>query len=535
MDGARSGPLTPAALTLLILAVAACGMAGLISLLPAAGHDQMWLLYAARLMLHGAPLYGPQIFETNPPMIIWLSALPVAAAHGFHVAETAMGKLFVVALECLVAFACLKLMRSARTNSSQNGLSREAFYWLIFVFAAVLAVMPARDFGQRDHLLVLFCIAYVFAAALNAEGRPLARWAAILIGTAALAGIVMKPHQALIPLAVESTLIFLRIRKHGRRAVFSLLRPELVALVTSGVVFLLAVYRFAPRYFTQVVPFVRDTYWAFGQWSFGHLVTEAVQLHILASVALGLFFAEGWRRASALTCLLLAAGVASLLAYYLQGTGWYYQQIPSLTFFALALSVLLIEWAGRRRLTIPAWTPRAAIGLSLLALGLTAHFTDYPFTEARSFPIDVPDASFFSGLAPGTSVTTLSTTVDYIMPPIYKYGLTLGERYPLLVMLPAILRSEDPQGGRLKRHLSPTRIAELDAFQHTAMLEDFVRWQPKLVLVERCQDPAVRCQVLEDRHDDLLAWFLRDPDFRNIFARYHYLRSSGSFDAYVPN
>jgi hypothetical protein len=510
-------------------------MAALISLLPAAGHDQMWLLYAARLMLHGAPLYGPQIFETNPPMIIWLSAAPVAVAHVFHVAETAMGKLFVVALECLVAFACLKLLQSERTSDRQHGLSREALYWLIFVFVAVFAVIPARDFGQRDDLLVLFCVPYIFAAALNAEGRPLARWAAVLIGMAALAGIVMKPHQVLIPLVVESTLIVLRVRKHGRRAALSLLRPEFVALVISGVVFLLAVYHFAPRYFTQVVPFVRDTYWAFGQWSFGHLVTESIQLHILAAVAFALFFAEGWRRASALTCLLLAAGVASLLAYYLQGTGWYYQQIPSLTFFALALSILLIEWAGRRRLTTPVWTPKAAIGLSILALGLTTHFTDYPFTEARSFPIDVPDSSFFSGLAPGTAVTTLSTTVDYIMPPIYKYDLTLGERYPLLVMLPAILRSEGPQGGRLKRHLAPARIAELDAFQHAAMREDFVRWQPKLVLVERCQDPAVHCQVLEDRHDDLLAWFLRDPDFRDTFAHYHYLRSAGSFDAYVPN
>lgn len=67
------------------------------------------------------------------------------------------------------------------------------------------------------------------------------------------------------------------------------------------------------------------------------------------------------------------------------------------------------------------------------------------------------------------------------------------------------------------------------------MREDFARWRPQLVLIERCQDPAVQCQVLEDRHDNLLAWFLRDPGFREIFAHYHYLRSAGPFDAYVPN
>jgi len=60
-----------------------------------------------------------------------------------------------------------------------------------------------------------------------------------------------------------------------------------------------------------------------------------------------------------------------------------------------------------------------------------------------------------------------------------------------------------------------------------------VRWQPPLVLVERCQDPAVQCQVLDGLHDDLLAWFLRDRRFRAEFGRYRYLRSAGRFDAYV--
>ena len=526
----RDEEKTFGAATFGLLALTACGMACLVSLLPAAGHDQMWLLYCMRLARHGAKMYGPEMFETNPPMILWLSAVPVAVASWLHVAETAMGKLFVVALECLVGWVCVRLLRVLR---APGGLDRATLNGLIFLFVAVFAVMPARDFGQRDHLLALLCVPYLFAAAVRAEGRPLARWAGVLIGMAALVGIAMKPHEVLIPIAVETTLIVLRYRRFGRRAALSLMRPEFVAMVGAGVAFLLAVQLFAPEYFARVVPLARDTYWAFGQWGFGHLVAEAVQLHVLAAIALGVFFAEGWRRASALTCVLLAAGVASLLAYYLQGTGWYYQQIPSLTFFALAVWSLGTEWAERRRLAMPGWAPKAAAGLSVLALALTTHFAGYPFTAARSFPIETPDPSFFVGLAPGTAVTTISTTLDYVMPPIYKYNLTLGERYPLLVMLPAILRSEDPQGGRLKRHLPAARVAELDAFQHAAMREDFARWKPQLVLVERCQDPAVHCQVLEDRHDDLLGWFLRDAGFRAEFAGFRYWKSVGSFDGYV--
>ncbi len=65
---------------------------------------------------------------------------------------------------------------------------------------------------------------------------------------------------------------------------------------------------------------------------------------------------------------------------------------------------------------------------------------DYPFTPARSFPLDTPDPSFFAGLPPGTAVMTLSPTVDYTIQPLFKYHLTLGERYPAFLMLPALLR-----------------------------------------------------------------------------------------------
>jgi hypothetical protein len=516
----------PAAPTFAALACCAAGMACILALLPAAGHDQMWCLYAANLMLHGAKLYGPQLFESNPPLIVWLSLVPSAAAGWLHLPPTALGKLFVVTLEGGVAAVCLGMLRNLRPM-----LSRTTVCALAFVYLAVFAVMPARDFGQRDHILALLCLPYVIAAALDAVGRPATGLTAISIGLAAGVGIALKPHQVLIPIAIESVLLVL----HRKRSAVFRLRPEPMAIAACGLAYLLAIRHFAADYLTQVVPVLRDTYWAFGHLSWPQLVDESAQLHILAAVTLAAWFATRRHQASPLATLLIVAGIASTLAYYLQGTGWYYQQLPALSFFTLALTFLTIDAASQRNLTMPQWAHKAAIALCLLALGLTTHFSGYPFTPARSFPIDTPDPTFFAGLAPGTPVATLTTTVDYTVPPVVKYHLTLAQRYPHLWMLPAILRSEHPQGEPPKRPLPPARVAELDALQHAAMREDFARWQPRLVLVERCQDPAVHCQVLEDRHDDLLAWFLRDPAFRDIFAHYHYARSSGAFDAYVPN
>jgi hypothetical protein len=64
------------------------------------------------------------------------------------------------------------------------------------------------------------------------------------------------------------------------------------------------------------------------------------------------------------------------------------------------------------------------------------------------------------------------------------------------------------------------------------MTEDLQRWHPALVLVERCQKANVHCQLLEDRDDDLLAWFLRYPAFAVEWRPYTFVGSRGPFDAY---
>ncbi len=119
------------------------------------------------------------------------------------------------------------------------------------------------------------------------------------------------------------------------------------------------------------------------------------------------------------------------------------------------------------------------------------------------------------------------------MMPIERYHLVWAQRTDNLWLLPAILRAEGPTYAQQQRRLTATKLRTLDALQHHWMLEDLQRWQPKLILVERCQDAAVQCQELEDRHDDLLAWFLRDPALRNLWTQYQFTGTHGRFDGFV--
>ncbi len=56
-------------------------------------HDPTWYLYAAGRLLNGADIYRTEIFEVNPPLIIWISTIPVALGHVLNVAPFLMLKL----------------------------------------------------------------------------------------------------------------------------------------------------------------------------------------------------------------------------------------------------------------------------------------------------------------------------------------------------------------------------------------------------------------------------------------------------------
>ena len=516
-------------------------MACLLGLLPAAGHDQMWFLLMARRLLDGAKLYGPEAFDSNPPLIVWLSAIPCALASWLHLPATAIGKALIVALEACIWVTCLGMARAL-----VHGLSRTGVWALGFAYIVIFACLPARDFGQREHLLALICLPYLLAATMALTGRPLTGWRATAVGIVAGMGLALKPHQVLVPVAVESLIIWKHPRIWPRRnRPWRLLRPEALGLIGVCFLYLSAIRIFTPQYLTDVIPILRETYWAIGGLSLQQLFLQSIHLHVLAALAVGLDLvlrrsSAAHPRLRAVEEVFLIAGVAATIAYYIQGTGWYYQQLPALTFFALAWWVELLLIVRTQGIRFPLRVPLAwlAGGLTILAIALTAYFSGYSLSRPWEFPSGLapdPDPAFFTNLAPGTPVAILTTDVDLGIPRVLTDRLVWAQRTNNLWLLPAILRSEAPAPIPPKHRIPRARLPQLETMQHRWMVEDLTRWHPQLILIQRCQDPAVLCQKLEERHDNLLKWFQRDPGFRAAFAHYRYLRSSSSFDGYVPD
>jgi hypothetical protein len=516
-----------------ILILAAAGMASLLALLPAAGHDQIWFLLMAHRWLAGAQIYGPEIFDSNPPGIVWLSAIPVLLAHTLHLSETFAAKLLVTILETATSFLSLYFLRRARPATKRYEIPA-----LLFAAIVLFYVVPARDFGQRDQMLAFLILPYILAAAIPYRTQPLTLARSIAAILAAIA-ICLKPHHALIPIAIELTLLLTPTQSpipNPQSPIFSrlrnLFRPETILLILLGLAFLAAIHHFTPLYFTTALPITRDTYWAIGHLPIPALALEAIELLILAVISITLYIRTKPR--DTLITVLLAAATAATLAYFIQGTGWYYQQLPAICLFGATLTLQLLDLYATKPLTLPTWLPKTTAALTVIALALTTYFTGSPFTEDRAFAITSPDPAFFTSLAPNTPVAILTTSVDAAMMPIARYHLTWAQRTNNLWLLPAILRSETPGAGMPpNRILPPATVASLDALQHRWMVEDLTRWRPELILIHRCQKASVHCQELEDRDDDLLAFFQRDPAFADLWQHYAYAGSRGEFDAYT--
>ncbi len=529
-------------------------MGALLALLPAAGHDQLWFLLVAHRWLAGATLYGPAVFDSNTPAVVWLSALPDLLGHALHLPLLlipALAKLFVLALDLLVAFLCAQLLRRLAPT-----LPRVTLLWLACAFALLTLAIPARDFGQRDALTAVLLLPYLLAAACSR--RTLAALAPLRFSAALLAalGLCLKPQQTLVPLLIESTLLVLALRPHhpmpGTSAALHaddrplplFRRPEPLILLAAGLLFLAAVHHLTPLFFTLTLPTLLDTYWAVGGLSPLQLLAEAPQLTALAVLTTALVLYT--RRQTATTpqaalqtdlrrptTLLLLAGLAATAAYFVQGTGWYYQQLPAITLVGAALALTLIPLAAR--LTPPRWLPRATAALGLLAVALTIIFGGLPLRRSAAYATPVPDPTLFESLPPHTPIAILTTSVEDTMMPTWRFDLTWAQRTNNLWTLPAVLRNLDPRHPPPPHHrLAPARLDQLAAQQRQWMVEDLLRWHPTLLLIQRCQDPAVPCQELGPLHPDLLAFFLADPAFRLLFqAHYRPLRHTPDYDAYT--
>jgi hypothetical protein len=319
--------------------------------------DIAWLLYVARRWLAGRELYV-DVVEINPPLIVWISAIPLQAASalGIGVQYTAIPFFVAAVLGC--AWWTASLLRA----------SGRLFEDRLPVFAAigtVLLVVPAGDLGQREHLLVAAMLPYLalFARSLDGE-RPELR-ASLIAGVLAGLGCALKPRYAGV-FAVLEGLALLRGLTPFRAMP---LAAGATLLIYAGLVAL-----FCPAYLRRAVPLALALYGATDV-PLRHLLIDSLRLMFGQAVALVLWWSRRHRMPERnLMLTLVVFAIISTAICFMDGKDWFYHRLPATVATVLALlcwaaSVLVHRRASTRR----AWLP-VVLGCVAFVVFLVAAF-----------------------------------------------------------------------------------------------------------------------------------------------------------------
>ena len=321
--------------------------------------------------------------------------------------------------------------------------------------AVGLFAAPLRDFGQREHLLLILVVPYLLLAGHRADGGEVSRGFAIAVGLLAAFGFALKPQSLLVPVVLEAMLLW-----RLRRPLF-LFRPEVYAGTAAALAYLAAVALLTPDYLSTIVPFALEVYDAAYAKAWGAMFGESQRL--LAALVLATLLLPALRdamgRGPADAVLLSAIGFS--VAFLLQRKGWTYQSYPAFALLVAAVPLILGHLAavaeqnrGRARIR------KAGLAGLVLMVGLL--LADAGLARTRFVYAGHPHwAALAANRLDAESLYVFSSNVSGTYPWAPDAGLRSVSRYPAQWLIPGLVLAQaagrDGDGLGADRALRPGR------------------------------------------------------------------------------
>jgi hypothetical protein len=319
--------------------------------------DIAWLLYVASGWLHGSRLYI-DIVEVNPPLIVWLSAIPVFAGErlGLDSGLLAMPFFGSIVLGCGIWAGAIITRGRTRIGDPVVVCS---------IVGALLVLIPSIEFGQREHLLFACALPYLAVAARELMRDPPRRSVAIAAGIVAALGCALKPRYVLAFGAVEIYCLIQGLR---------LLRPANIAAALTLAAYGVAVWVLEPAFFRDAVPMAFALYGVSDVPLINLLLDCRLLLVGIAAGAVLLATQPIRGDHGKVPAVLLIFAVATTLVCLIEGKEWFYHRIPATG----AAIMCLMAWTAMRLRGPwrPGWRisgPVILASLVLVTFGLRAY------------------------------------------------------------------------------------------------------------------------------------------------------------------
>lgn len=460
--------------------------------------DVSWLAYIAEAVLSGARLYE-DLSEVNPPLIVWLHTPAAFFAQILGVSSVPVFLAFVAGLALFSLTLCYKLTRFF-TDGWERGL---------LLLLLTYAFFPAtdRDFGQREHLLILLLFPYLLLLAGRLKGLQLNRRLAVIVGVLAGMGVGLKPHFVVAWVALEA---FTVLSQRNWRVAF---RPESASLMAFGVGYGLVVVLLTPQWH-QSIPLISAAY-SVGPPLRVLLVNPWTLIPVGATLlALVAPSSSAWRE---LRQVLLVLVVSLLSVAVWQGKGFPYQYYPAGAsgIVLLGMTVLdLVRELNRRKAR--RGSVILAVGLltviTLLVQGSAAHaLASWSGARAQEAERERAIAEAMRGHG---SVAFLSLALEDAFPAVNHAGVEWRMAFPSLWYLPGVYRVWESRGGPAGYH-TKAEMGEVERWYFDKAVESITREPPELILVDIPPDSRGA-----DPPFDFVGYFSQDWRFAKMLSAY---------------
>lgn len=421
--------------------------------------DVSWLITFCEKVLAGERPYI-DVIESNPPaaFLVYMPAVFAAEITSLP-AELLVAVSVFVAIAGSLALCALILIRAGiAARLGAPGLA---------IAAAVLALLPGRQFAEREHIALIAGLPLLAALTARASGAKVEAPLALLVGLGGALMASIKPHFALIVLAVLPYLV-------RRIGLTGLLRAsELYVAAAAAALGLALTAVFFPAYLDKIVPLATLVYVPVRTPLLGLALNQGFLCWATLGVTL-LLLARG--RIS--DCVVAAPALGSIgaaAAFLIQGKGWPYHLYPAIALMALALGACMAEPTSdfRRRATA------AAIGASGFIFAFV-YFSHPPRED------EAPLERLVAALAPHPKVLTIGPDIALGFPLTRNVsGTWVGAPMGLWITasIDYLTRKSAPDEARRRRYEAYLRfdrerlVAEIATKKPDAILVENAKWR----------------------------------------------------------
>lgn len=480
-------------------------------------YDVSWLVHAAERLLQGGT-YRHDFFEINPPLILYLYAPVIMIAHALTISIVLATRGYIFCLAGISLLLCWPLSRAI--EFPEKPYVQQCF---IVLLTAVVLFVPLDDFGQREHLALLFTLPYFLLIAARLTPVTIKPWFTGVIGLWASLGFFLKPF-FLVPLILVEIFFFIKVDPRVKK-LFPWQRPEIGGLCIVGVAYAAVIWKFHADYLSFVLPISRRFYFIGNQLPLGVLLKNYPVIYC-GSVACLLLVQNFKTRLKPLTQCLSIAMVGFTLAHLLGKTNWYYHSIPCFS-LALIVFVLLVNEQWHRQ---PQWLYRH-LSLTFFA-GL--YFIVLPLMVMNEISKNVLhlDACYKQLIA--------FTQQHAAHEAVYFFEVIAKNAYPLVDYAPVTSASRFAALGWLRGlvkqaelPLSPEQKKQLLAdqtFFMRMMVEDIEKQKPALIFINQAIN--FKLPSLSNQPFDLLSLFLQHEPFKTTWEGYEYFATINDYQVY---